>query len=304
MSTNESSEEFAPPPGPPPLLNQNQLILLARQGFLPLTLPDLLTSNLQSLFQQLESFYDGSVNTKKLLYPQKLGTEFGYYLVEGEKEYVTLRCRSSSGGDENLETLAAQVWQQAGTLMHRILCDIARANEFPCSVWDQMVDGTLTLPARQDNMSPSLLRMFKYSPAQGFAAEHIDLGLLTLCVGTGPGLQCLKRDEGEPYWVDAEGPVVLVGKTLRALSSGLIRPGLHKVVPSPEGRFSVVYALRHSFKHQIDLERLGGEGSVDPRELWERLKAGVVNINATKELREKQRKDWDQKREADVVGQG
>ena len=303
MSINEA-EDFAPPLGPPPLFNEDQLVQLARQGFLPLSLTNELTSDLQCLFQRLEAFYDQDLDTKKFHFPEKLGTEFGYYHIEGEKEYVTLRCRSSFGGDRGLETLAARVWQQAGVLLHRILGDIARATDLPCSVWDQLLGGTLTLPEDENDMTSTLLRMFKYLPDQGLAEQHTDLGLLTLCVGTRPGLQCLKRDEEEPYWVDAAGPVVLVGKTLTALSNGLIRPGIHKVVPNPEGRYSIVYALRHSFKHQIDLERFGGEGSIDPKKLWERIKAGVVNINATKELRGKMRQERDEKRKADIGGQG
>ena len=188
-------------------------------------------------------------------------------------------------------------------LLHRILCDLARANDLSCSVWDQILDGTLTLPDHQKDMTATLLRMFKYLPNQGFADQHTDLGLLTLCAGTQPGLQCLKRDEEEPYWVNAD-PVVLVGQTMRILSDGLIRPGIHKVVPSPKGRFSIVYALRHTFKHQIDLERFGGEGTVDPKKMLEVLKTGVVNINAKKDQRDKQRKDLVEKRQADVMGQG
>ena len=74
MSGNKADEDFPPPPGPPPLLNQDQLVLLAQQGFLPLPLSEGLTSDLQCLFQHLEAFYDQSVDVKKSLYPQKLGT--------------------------------------------------------------------------------------------------------------------------------------------------------------------------------------------------------------------------------------
>ena len=304
MATANDEMDFAPPPGPPPLLSKDDLVTIARQGYLPVTLSDSLKSDLDKLFEKLEAFYAQPLQLKKELYPEKHFTEFGYYHVEDEKEYVTLRRSSDQGGDPELETFAAKVWQQAGALLHRMLCDIARATELPPSVWDQMLDGTLTLPANETDMTATLLRLFKYFPGQGFAGKHTDLGLLTLCCGTAPGLQCLKNDEVEPCWVDAQGPVVLVGQTLRALSDGLIRPGVHQVVPNPKGRFSVVFALRHSFKHQIDLERFGGEGSVDPRKLWEQLKIGVVNVNARKDLRDKQRQIQEAMRAAQSKGQG
>ncbi|RMZ86564.1 hypothetical protein DV736_g6205, partial [Chaetothyriales sp. CBS 134916] len=305
MASTGDQEHFAPPLGPPPLLNQKDVILLVQQGFLFLPLSDSLVSSIHKLFQYLESFYQQAIENKKTMYPAKLGTEFGFYHVENEKEYVTLRCRSGDGGDAMLEDLGAEVWRQSGILLHRILCDIARESGLASSIWDQILDGTLSLPANESAMTGTLLRMFKYYPGQGVAERHTDLGLLTLCVGTQPGLQCLKCDgEQQPYWVDATGPVVLVGQTLRALGNGQIRPGVHQVVPNPEGRLSIVYTLRHSSRHQIDLERFGGEGSVDPTKLWESLKLGFVNINARKDVRAKMRKELTEKRQAYLAGQG
>jgi hypothetical protein len=296
--------EHFPPPGPPPLLDQDELVTLASQGYLPVELSEAFQSDLKALFDALESFHEHSPKDKAALYPAKQGTEFGYYRVEGEKEYVTLRCSSAGRGDAGMEALAAKVWEQAGSLLHRILCDIARATDLPPSVWDEMLDGTLTLPTHEKDVTGTLLRLFKYFPDQGIAGEHTDLGLLTLCVGTRPGLQCLPRDEDEPEWSNITGPVVLVGQTLRALSKGIILPGIHRVVSNPEGRFSIVFALRHTFKHSIDLRRFGGDDVVDPRKLWEMLKIGVVNVNARKDLRSMQRKHLDEQRLRELAGQG
>ncbi|RMD42992.1 hypothetical protein DV735_g2124, partial [Chaetothyriales sp. CBS 134920] len=307
MGSRDDQEHFAPPLGPPPLLNQEELKLLVQQGFLLLPLSDPLVSSIQTLFQYLESFYEKPLEEKKAMYPAKFGTEFGFYHVESEKEYVTLRCRTGGQGDTTLEDLATEVWRQSGILLHRILCDIARESGLASSVWDQILDGTLSLPASESDMTHTLLRMFKYYPGQGVAERHTDLGLLTLCVGTRPGLQCLKyggETDQEPCWVDATGPVVLVGQTLRTLADGLIRAGVHQVVPSPEGRLSIVYTLRHSPRHQIDLERFGLEGSLDPNELWKSLKLGFVNINARKDIRAKMRRELDEKRQACLTGQG
>jgi hypothetical protein len=52
-----------------------------------------------------------------------------------------------------------------------------------------------------------------------------------------------------------------------------------------------VFALRHGWKHDIDMTQLGGEGVIRPRELYQRLKIGVVNINADRDIRERQRQE-------------
>ena len=284
METETS--DFVPPAGPPPLLNTEQIETLARQGWLKVPLSATSTANLTKLFTQLSIFCDLPVDQKKATYPEKLLTEFGYYHVQDEKEYVTLRC--SQHPESAFETIASRVWRDSSSLLHRVLCDIARAAELPTSVWDQVLDGTLSLPETENDMTPTLLRMFRYEPDSGFAGRHVDLGLLTLCVGTKAGLQALDRDADAETWEDAWEPTILIGKTLQVLTNGLIRPGVHKVVPNSEGRNSIVFTLRHSFRHQIDLDRFGGEGNVDPKELWEQMKDGVVNINARKDFREKQ----------------
>lgn len=298
--------EFVPPSEPPPLLNTEQIETLVRQGWLKLPLSDPAWANLRRLFEQLTKFFDQPLEEKKRLYPEKFNTEFGYYHVQDEKEYITLRC--SQHPSSSLEEVASQVWRDSASFLHRALCDIGRAAELPHTAWDQLVDGALVIPANEDDMTPTLLRMFRYEPGSGFAGKHTDLGLLTLCVGTKPGLQALDRDAEQDQWVDAWEPTILVGKTLTILSNGLIKPGLHKVVPNAEGRHSIVFTLRHSLRHQIDLERFGGEGSVDPKELWNQMKDGVVNINARKEFRDKQRAQNDEKlrqlREASSQGEG
>ncbi|KAI1618058.1 hypothetical protein EDD36DRAFT_425553 [Exophiala viscosa] len=308
---------FAPPPpaGPPPLLSEEQLLFLARQGWLCVDLPASLTQSIQDVFRESPSFFEFPSQQKAELYPSKQGTEFGYYPVENEKEYITFRCHvhgdceSGSGTNtdptsnsllaaaKTLESKIAQAWREAGLFLFRILCDITRASDHDISAWHDILDGTLTLPASENEVTYTLMRLFKYLPTTGFAGQHTDLGLLTLCVGDGEGLQVLDRyhssRETGPVWVNA--PVgtsrgcVLIGETLKLLSSGTVNTGMHRVVGNPKGRNSVVYALRHSNKHNIDFSLFGAEGSMTPLELWKTVQFGKVNINSVKEKREEMR---------------
>jgi hypothetical protein len=83
--------------------------------------------------------------------------------------------------------------------------------------------------------------------------------------------------------------VLLQYKELHANQS--LSAGIHRVVGTENGRQSLVFALRHGWKHDIDMSQWGGEGIIGPKELYQRLKIGVVNINADQDVRDKQRRD-------------
>jgi len=217
---------------------------------------------------------------------------------EGERSETSTNPPSPTASLTHLlEGQTARAWREAAVFLHRILCDIARASDLPPSVWDDILDGTLTMPDDESQVTYTLMRLFRYFPTTGFAAEHTDLGLLTLCVGDGPGLQVVNRvasgsNGKQPVWVDAPAgthqATVLIGTTLYALSSRTLKPGLHRVVGNPDGRSSVVFALRHSTKHNVDFGPFGGEGSATPQEVWMKVQAGKVNINSVKEKRDLQ----------------
>lgn len=289
---------FQPPSGPPPLLSQASLHTLVRQGWLPLSLPPHLDSSTSHLFDESNAYFSQPSSSRADLYPPKSGTEWGYYDIAGEKAFLTLRCGVHP--KTPLEATASQFWQHVSALLHRILCDLARANGLPWDIWDDMLDGTLSLPATEGDASGTLLRLFKYEPSGGFAGEHTDMGLLTLCVGTAPGLECLDLEASvaadDKVWVDVAGPVVLVGQTIRSLSNARINAGIHRVRATEEGRYSAVFALRHGWRKDIDMEKFGGEGRVKPRQLYEKMKIGVLNINAKGAIREKQMREVDRLR--------
>jgi hypothetical protein len=292
-----STEIYRPPSFPPPMLSDEELTVLSEQGWIAMPSNPALLEEYAALSNAMANFLDEDREEKAMTYPQAEGTELGYYHVENEKEYVTLR--STVHPDSDLEIRAARIWQATAAMLQRIMVDLARALDGPADIWDSLLDGCLTLPEKPEDLTPSLLRLFRYFPGSGFAAQHVDLGFLTLCVGNGRGLQVLDRNTNE--WIDASGPTILVGETLRVLTCGKIQAGEHRVVENPNGRSSIVFALRPSLRHDIDLGNFGGEGVVPSKVLWDRIYNSKFNINATKDIRERQRKNLEAMRPKDAT---
>jgi hypothetical protein len=284
------NEFFEPPPGPPPLLTSEQLRHLAFQGWLPVDLKPELVEQLGKLMRAASNFFEKEHEEKRSLYPSSHGTESGFYHVEGEKEHFTLRRQVHP--EHEVEQFATEVWRQAATLLHRILGDISRAAGYSTHAWDHIVQGSLRLPEEDCDLNNiiTLMRLFKYYPTAGTAEQHVDIGLLTLCVGGGEGLQVLDRSTEPPSWINAVGPTILVGDFARGLMRNQIRAGLHQVVSNPEGRQSIVFALRPCLSEPTDLATFGGKGIVSTREYFYKIKGAKYNINASKEIREQQRK--------------
>lgn len=278
------------------MLSVEEVKILAKQGWMAMPLDPGLLEEYVALSQSVATFLNKDPEEKSKVYPKAQGTELGYYHVENEKEYVTLR--SFVHPESDLEIRAAKVWQDTAAMLQRIMVDLAQALDGPADIWDSLLDGCLTLPEKQGDITPSLLRLFRYFPGSGFATQHVDLGFLTLCVGDGRGLQVLDRIKNE--WIDAPGPTILVGETLRVLTCGMVQAGEHRVVENLNGRSSVVFALRPSLRHDVDLGNFGGDGMVPSKELWNRIYNSKFNINATKDIRERQQKNLVAKRPKDA----
>ena len=291
----DMSDVFLPPIAPPPLLSESELLHLLQFGWLFISITEPLLGRISRLSKEVARFFDRPEEEKKRLYPASQGTEVGFYPVASEKEYVTFRYHV--GAIPELETQIAQVWAEVSLLLHRILCDIARSSEISTTAWDQLLWDSLELPRSADSLdtTTTLLRLFRYYPSGGFAAQHVDIGLLTLCVGDGKGLQVLDASQQPAQWRDVEGPTILVGETLRVLSDGMIRAGTHRVEPNDVGRTSTVFTLRPSLKSTIDLSTFGFEGQVEAKQLWAAIKDSKVNINATKEIRDQMKAKRDAK---------
>lgn len=307
---NYNDSQVAPPPGPPPLLTVQHVKQLCSQGHLSVELPAHLGAQYTTLFAHADDFFALPTSAKKSQYPPAQGTELGYISLEGEKEYLTFRHLASPS--TTFEEATKTLWHDTAAYLHRILCDVSNSLDIGSDAWAPILDGCMTIPTSVEQSTPSLLRVFRYEPDAGIADPHRDLGLLTLCVGSGRGLQTFTdpvhstegtvfasepqaRGQGEGErgaeagWSDAQGATVLIGDTLRALCTARVNSGVHRVVGNPLGRNSIVFALRSSTRWPIDLTRFGGWGEVESQELWDAIRSSRVNVNARKDVRESQK---------------
>ncbi len=287
-----SIQQFEPPAGPPPFLSAEQLSRLCRQGYLGLQLPAYLAKQYAALFHNASAFFSLSPQTKAAIYPSASGdTEQGYSLVPDEKEFVTLRY-VPEGPDQASQSQAlppetiSQTWADTARLLHRILGDISGYLSISPHAWDSLVQDCLAAPRAADEATPTLMRLFRYEPRGGAAEPHRDLGLLTLCVCRGSGLQVCEPGSG---WQGAPEVTLLVGDTLRVLSRNRIPAGLHRVEPTEAGRNSIVFALRASTHRTIDLASFDGQGVIDTQLLWDAIRRHRVNVNVPKGLRDEMR---------------
>lgn len=289
MADNDDEHEYLPPPFPPPMLGLEQLRHLCRYGWLAYDLSPDLSDRLTRLFGLAGAFFDQGTEEKQRLYPPSRGTECGYYRVEGEKQYITLRRRVHE--DVAFESEAGEAWHEIAKLLQGFLLELSRAEGLEATAWDGLVKGSLSYPPPDTDLSDviTLMRIFRYLPTTGVADAHTDLGILTLCVGDGAGLEVLDTSLSPPQWRSAARATILVGETLRKLSGGIIRAGLHRVVGNPEGRGSIVFALRPNLSGLVDLSAFGGDVVVETRKFYMEIKGTKYNINARHELRETQR---------------
>jgi isopenicillin N synthase-like dioxygenase len=137
--------------------------------------------------------------------------------------------------------------------------------------FDNVIREECLLPASE--IHETLLRMFRYERASDpriVSEKHRDIGILSLVIGSSPGLEVLdntitRKDPltAEGSWVPIEEDcntvggltiTFLVGETLTTLSNDLYKPGIHRVSVPPADpscstddakyRYSIVFALR------------------------------------------------------------
>jgi hypothetical protein len=267
---------------------------------------------LNAFFAAADTFFRLPTADKGELYPGPVdNTELGYHHVPDEKQFVTFRYAAAAhSSPPDIEKLLGQTWHDVAHLLYRVLIDVGRFLGIDNAAWLPLVERSLTLPVGRPNITTSLLRVFRYEPNSGVADPHADLGLLTLCVGKGKGLQVWdlpvadstmasggSNEPGAPAsieadrWRDAGEVTLLVGDTLRVLSNNRFISAKHRVVSNPCGRDSIVFALRPDLNTVLDLRLYGGEGLVPTKALWDRIRTGRVNVNAQKAVREKVRRE-------------
>ena len=307
--------------------DDHALHFLASEGYLPLALTDIpgMVDAYKALFARSNQFFalpaDSPQKTTYQAVSGPAASEEGYSKIPGEKSILTTR--TSTRCPEILQTDLKTAWDLTGTFMTRTISAIANTLDLSSSVFDAFVLPCATLSPTK---TPTQLRMFRYDRPTGTEAtvnaeRHKDLGLLSLVIGHSPGLQVL--DPTTSAWIPIENDsalppgsrtrsggltaTLLGGETLAFLTRGNYKAGVHRVVCDPVSvagdpfRFSIVYTLRpavaplytKAFESEITgefaaSERCEGESSAV---LFDRIMKSHWNINAAKEIREKQRED-------------
>ena len=286
-------------------LSQQQLQQLAEKGYLALDLSDSVYSE---LFKQTETYFGlGCDSPAKLNYAAQKGagaSEEGHSTIPGEKQIFT--CRTYSRTPVELRDITRKVWDLTGTCLHSIMQQIGKDMN---ASYDQFITPCITF---NEQRTPTLLRLFRYerhAKSTIVAERHRDLGFLSLVIGSSPGLEVL--DEKTNTWISIEenrGPLtatLLTGQTLRFLTRGQYRAGIHRVRCAPAAdpyRYSIVYALR-GYHAPIKLDdfqnqRTGIFGAeerarVDGKSmkvLFDILCGSHYNVNISKDIRDKQKK--------------
>ena len=272
---------YAPPPGPPPgyphlvnfpFLSPDQLPTLYSQGWARVLLPSdhPLLSAAAKLFSASRDFFAMPLEHKEQFHLSKLeqeermqSSEEGWSRVEGEKEMLTVR-RMKPLCPPELVSDAQDLWNECGSFMQLMMASIERSLNLPKGAFDSLVNEECVLP--KGKRHETLLRMFRYERAEEaklVAVHHRDIGLLSLVIGSSPGLEVW--DEIKKKWIeieenDGEKPAggltltFMTGKTLTRLTNNRYKPGLHRVFVPPASsfasdddakyRYSLVYALR------------------------------------------------------------
>ena len=292
-----------PPPGPPPgspklvdfpFLSVEQIITLYNQGFARVNLPadHPLVSAATLLFSTSHEFFAKDQHEKEPYHRSNLpldrfsngskglgqSSEEGWSRVEGEKEMFTFRRTCTCPSDDivkNARQNVQELWRECGNFMQSMVPSIESSLELDSGAFDNVVKEECVLPT--DEIHETLLRMFRYERASEHrvvSEKHRDIGLLSLVIGSSPGLEVwdntiIRKDPttkaiSKGDWVaieeDSDGTqakgltfTFLIGETLTALTNDLYQPGIHRVSVPPTDpssdddskyRYSLVFALR------------------------------------------------------------
>ena len=317
--------------------DDHALHFLAEEGYLPLALADHpgLAEAYTNLFAKSHEYFDlPTESDQKTRYQAINGpaaSEEGYSKIPGEKSILTTR--TSTRCPEILLDDLEKAWNLTGALMQTITTAIANTLHLDPGVFRPFVTPCATLTTTK---TPTQLRMFRYDRPEGTeptttAEKHKDLVHLSLVIGHSPSLQVL--DGSGSDWISIEEPpavspstkarsngltaTLLGGETLAFLSRNKYKAGVHRVVCAPASvakepyRFSIVFTLRiavaplhtENFESEItgrfeEYERVEGASS---SKLFEQIMRSHWNINAAKDVREKQREDQKKRHEAMVA---
>ena len=304
--------KYAPPPGLPPgyprlvdfpFLSPDQIPTLYTQGYASLHLPSdhPLLIAATTLFATSRDFFAKPLNHKEQFHPSEFfqgkfdPSDEGWSCVEGEKELLSVR-RTRPLCPPEVTQNAQILWQECGNLLQAMMCAVEKSLDLKDGAFDNLVSKECVLPLEEKHAT--LLRMFRYERTADprlVAAHHCDIGLLSLVVGSSPGLDVW--NDGTKQWVAIEDDgarkdggltlTLLSGRTLTRLTNERYKPGVHRVFVPPANpsssaddgkyRYSLVFALRPHKDAIISTSALSSAVTGQFRYPLEGVKAQVVS---------------------------
>ena len=259
----DDHEEYSLPLRPvtfPKILPYHQHALDS-QGWTTITYDtptDKLHETSQALFRASQAFFDLPREYKET-FKTEIGSEEGWSRIEGEKEFITLRCFRST--PKELKDAAAVYWAEAGKLLNEILGRIAESLGLPAEALTVYSEPCTKLPVEK---TATILRLFRYEGFEGKESKtvaerksdpftffhmlrfaltrmllaHRDLGLLSLVNGDTPGLEVWDRHAQKYFQIERtyERPAgsLIVGRQLERLSNCRYLAGGHQVRSYPD----------------------------------------------------------------------
>jgi hypothetical protein len=279
--------------------------------------PHPLQSAYEALFSASQAFFAQSAE-EKARWKHKLRSEEGWSSIPGEKEFITLR--SLEYCPEILRESAKRYWDLMGAHLESTLGRIATSIGIPHS--DDLTHGLkkfvgpcAQMQAKDEEKTGTMLRLFRYEgwEAKEVAEPHADLGLLSVVVGSVPGLEVWDGEkwfkvEKEVKKTGMKGASLLTGRQLERLSNGRYPAGGHRVVSygdstrgedgDPRYRYSIVFVLRAHEPVIINSEELETKitgtwleplQGITAGDLYAQIRGAHFNINISQEERDRQR---------------
>jgi isopenicillin N synthase-like dioxygenase len=288
-----------------PLVLPEHQYNLADQGWSTVTFEESneIYQSLQRLFEASKKFFAQPLEEKQK-FLSKYGSEEGWSLIEGEKEFITLRQLGFT--PDVLKEPASVAWLNVGKLLNEMLEIIAESLELPPDTFTVFSEPCKKL---DNEMRGTMMRLFRYENHEPkiVAEPHNDLGLLSLVIGDTPGLETWNKYTQSYFPIERtySGPAasVLVGRQLQRFSNNRYVPGGHLVRSYPDYndrkyRFSIVFVLRAHWPVIVDTDKMTSRitgphekpiKGITARKLFAQIRNAHYNINIGLKERDEQK---------------
>ncbi|ORY66219.1 gibberellin 20-oxidase [Pseudomassariella vexata] len=145
---------------------------------------------------------------------------------------------------------------------------------------------------RANAVCPTAMGLLKYTlaevePDKVGQIAHTDAGSLSVVFTEVAGLQVLKPNEEEWYWIPPKPghAVVNVGDSLRFISGGVLASSLHRIIPHKDEKCRHKYSIVYLLRPEMDAEFVDEDGVVWKGLEWTNKKHAVFRASAEEQAK-------------------